>query len=527
MLTTNPVANMYGTYQRRRCSFVPWLVGQFNDIIEWKTQVAQNDLEYQAQRANNSSNYQRRYSNTSESFAQSGLQRSATDSSINRCFQYQSSSDLNCHLNEKQQRPLSPSKKRRVIKLRLRKGQDDLNHKLSQLRHETIENRIDESNDENVDEVSSSNITIVEPVEITSAQIDSIETVLVEHMVSIAIDNKEEIKPYENNDQLITDIQEVERPISPKPTIDENNNAMLEMDKPSEPEKVKPSMNSYNVLLEKLASSYRHHFQMKTVFKQNAGIEKPMGKQTSISRHCFCGKEFNFSDKYLQCFNCLTGCHTNCGQIVPRPCIRYVDPFIRPSKTIANYIFPRSKPLIPALLVHLCGQIERECQKDDCSSGKLSSFELYYIHSEMLKPVKDQCKRLLQDAKHGFPRLDECNLDHLCGMVKYFLGEMIEPLFPKQLWKDYSPLIHKKSDQELREKLLESLKQFNAANLHSLCFILVHLKHLIRCGFQNGDILTDIFCPILMGELECKRKLRLMKLMFDLEEKILVSFAQL
>ncbi|OTF77214.1 rac GTPase-activating 1-like protein, partial [Euroglyphus maynei] len=85
----------------------------------------------------------------------------------------------------------------------------------------------------------------------------------------------------------------------------------------------------------------------------------------------------------------------------------------------------------------------------------------------------------------------------------------------------------KKSDQELTEELIKTFKQFELANIQSLCFILIHLKHLIRCGFQDGDILAEIFCPILMGDLECKRKLRLMKLIFDLDDNLLVSFAQL
>ncbi|KAH9425697.1 Rac GTPase-activating protein 1 [Dermatophagoides pteronyssinus] len=538
MLTTNPVINMDDSNRRRRCSFVPWLVGQFNDIIEWKAQIAQNEIEYLAQRANNSGNYQRRYSCTNEPILLNGLQRSATDSSVNRSFQFQSEqSDLSeRHSFEEQRRPLSPSKKqRRVIKLRLKKNQqDDLNQKLNQLRKETIENRIDESIDETVDEILP---IIVEPLQTTSAHIDSIETELVEYKVLIANKNNDDneksilFDTEELSEQLTTtQLQNVEKPTKLNQTVDENNNPIeVVAEQHVKPGKVKPSMSTYNVLLEKISSSYRHQFEMKTVFQQDSrttGI-KSARKQSFINRNCFCGKEFNFSDKYLRCFNCLTGCHTSCGQLVPRPCIRYVDPFIRPSKTVSNYIFPRSRPSIPALLIHLCRQIEHECQKDDHHSvGKLSSFELYYIHSEMLKLVKDQCKRLLQDAKHGFPQFDDCNLDHLCGMVKYFLGDMIEPLFPKQIWKDFSSIIHKKSDQELREKLIETLKQFDKANLQSLCFILIHLKHLIHCGFQDGDILAEIFCPILMGDLECKRKLRLMKLLFDLEENLLVSFAQ-
>lgn len=39
-------------------------------------------------------------------------------------------------------------------------------------------------------------------------------------------------------------------------------------------------------------------------------------------------------------------------------------------------------------------------------------------------------------------------------------------------------------------------------------------------------ILVDIFCPILLGDLEVRRKWRLMKIMLQLEDNVLLSFVE-
>src|SRR5699024_4815946 len=105
----------------------------------------------------------------------------------------------------------------------------------------------------------------------------------------------------------------------------------------------------------------------------------------------------NFSDKTLQCILCLTKCHTSCASTVPTPCIKFVDPNLRPSKLISNYVYPRSRPSVPSILVNCCREIEAKCSlQEQAKPGygglTFSSLKLYYVESERLKLVKDECK---------------------------------------------------------------------------------------------------------------------------------------
>lgn len=192
-----------------------------------------------------------------------------------------------------------------------------------------------------------------------------------------------------------------------------------------------------------------HNFIVKTqVVDLGSRVAAALGKSAPTEGQCMCGEPFTFSDKTLQCLFCLTKCHTHCGPSLPTPCIKYVDPNLRPSKLISNYVYPRSRPSCPALLVNCCREIEAKCSLQVQSKPKatgltLSSLKLYYVESERLKMVKDECKRILCQGKLGWTRLDNFTLDQLCGMVKYFLMEICEPVFTPAHWKQYSVNIRK------------------------------------------------------------------------------------
>ena len=78
----------------------------------------------------------------------------------------------------------------------------------------------------------------------------------------------------------------------------------------------------------------------------------------------------------------------------------------------------------------------------------------------------------------------------------------------------------------MKQNLLDTFDTMPASSVQTLCFMLLHLKHLNKSGYQDMDILADIFCPILLGDIEVRRKLRLMKVMFGMEENVLVSFVE-
>lgn len=81
-------------------------------------------------------------------------------------------------------------------------------------------------------------------------------------------------------------------------------------------------------------------------------------------------------------------------------------------------------------------------------------------------------------------------------------------------------------DEELKQCLVETIDQMPMANAHTLAFMVVHLKHLVACRYQNEVILIDTFCPILLGDIEVKRKMRLFKTLMRLDNNVLISFAE-
>lgn len=175
-------------------------------------------------------------------------------------------------------------------------------------------------------------------------------------------------------------------------------------------------------------------------------VAAALGKSAPTESQCLCGEPFSFSDKALQCILCLTKCHTNCASTVPTPCIKFVDPNMRPSKLISNYVYPRSRPSVPALLIYCCREIETKCflvekritANDEHAALNLTSLKLYYVESERLKIVKDEVKKILSQGKLGIRKMDVFTVDQLCGMVKYFLADVCEPVFTQANWKEYS-----------------------------------------------------------------------------------------
>ena len=75
--------------------------------------------------------------------------------------------------------------------------------------------------------------------------------------------------------------------------------------------------------------------------------------------------------------------------------------------------------------------------------------------------------------------------------------------------------------------LIETIDSMPQTCQHTLCFILLHLKHLIKYEFQDVDIIVSVFCPILMGDIDVRRKIRLCRLMIsEIEDNVLLSFVE-
>lgn len=346
---------------------VPVLVGQFNEIIEWKAaqQLLQSELE-------KNSDHSIGFSLVPVEKSLSG-ERKLSDPGL-----------------------IGETLPKKSLKLKRSKSQKCFTKKLNQIHAKAIRDTINEHAEIVLDRI---NEKVLANDEVEEEDLKC----QFENELKIELELKDDCKIPQ------TTKSEVEPEVEAKQT---------------EVDTKKVNILLHNPLLEKLQTLYRHNFVVKTVV-----VDSGQGK-------CVCGQPFAFSHKHLQCISCLTRAHTTCAASIPKPCIKFVDPSLKPSKLISNYVYPRAKPSIPALIIHCCGQIERKCFEHSC--GKL---KLYYVESEKLKPVKDEVRKLLQKSRLGQPQMVDYNLDYLCGMVKYFLSEICEPLFSN--WKDYSINIRK------------------------------------------------------------------------------------
>ena len=171
-----------------------------------------------------------------------------------------------------------------------------------------------------------------------------------------------------------------------------------------------------NEVLKYLIKRRKHSFVTKTVVpKEICGI---------------CGQTIKFSEKYVQCVDCIAISHMVCASNLPVPCIRYTNPNLRPSKLISNYVYPAFRPSIPALLIHCVREVEQRCHETSPKS-------LYVMNSEGLKQVKDLCNALIK-TKNGFPLLKNFNVNIICGVIKKFLSDFNESLIGRDFWKQFS-----------------------------------------------------------------------------------------
>lgn len=555
------------TMQSLKSGLVPVLVDQFNDIIEWKATSLQKEVEsFEAQKTATPKalpifNDARRFSATDADLFANALQKSISNAEVN--------SKNFCNID------MSNVNGSAFPKLKRSKSQKCFTKKLDRVRMKAIKNTITENletdstnNKESVTDriarikkeyhittptAKPESVRVVkfadEPVQNELPAINATESPpptptplrLINHqqvIEDLAELKLESFKLSPNTDQLLCDDQsKLSR--SPSPALLQTE---FDKNKLKEPATFKV-LPTYNVLLEKLQNVYRHNFVVKTqVVDIGSRVAAALGKSgpTESGLQCLCGQPFNFSDKTLQCILCLTKCHTNCASTVPTPCIKFVDPNLRPSKLISNYVYPRSRPSVPALLIRCCREIEAKCSLLEKTSQNgtavaacgplaslnMASLKLYYVESERLKVVKDEVKRTLSQGKLGIRRMDGFTVDQLCGMVKYFLAEVCEPVFTPANWKEYSLNLNKKSEDELKQNLLDTFDAMPPSSVQTLCFMLLHLKHLIQCGYQDESILVDIFCPILLGELEVRRKWRLMKILFTIKDNVLMSFVE-
>lgn len=143
-----------------------------------------------------------------------------------------------------------------------------------------------------------------------------------------------------------------------------------------------------------------------------------------------CEKKIGFMANCYRCQDCRAICHTECRDKVPLPCIPYATPTSSHRQggrllLVADFA-PQSSPMVPALIVHCCNEIEKR---------GLSEVGLYRVSGSEAQVcgLKDKILK----SKSGMPNLVQYDVHVLCGVVKKFLMSLDEPLITRILWRDF------------------------------------------------------------------------------------------
>jgi Rac GTPase-activating protein 1 len=87
---------------------------------------------------------------------------------------------------------------------------------------------------------------------------------------------------------------------------------------------------------------------------------------------------------------------------------------------------PQTRPMIPALIIHCCNEIEKRGLEE----------EGLYRKSGSDREVNDLKDKILK-SKSGIPDLAQYDVHVLCGVVKKFLRHLDEAIATRILWRDF------------------------------------------------------------------------------------------
>ena len=140
-----------------------------------------------------------------------------------------------------------------------------------------------------------------------------------------------------------------------------------------------------------------------------------------------CRQAIGFFGTFLCCEDCRAVCHTQCKARLPLPCIPFRKPNGKSSQMVLIADFaPQTRPMIPALIIHCCNEIEKRGLQEEGIYRKCGS-------DKEVRELKDKILK----SKTGMPVLAHYDVHVLCGVVKQFLRELDEPIVTRILWRDF------------------------------------------------------------------------------------------
>jgi hypothetical protein len=88
-------------------------------------------------------------------------------------------------------------------------------------------------------------------------------------------------------------------------------------------------------------------------------------------------------------------------------------------------------------------------------------------------------------------------------------------------------ILEKKTDEELESMVKQLINELNVTNRDTLSFLVIHLRHLAdNQKYISLDDLAQVFCPIVCGDTEVNRKLKLMSCLFQIKRDFWTNVLQ-
>ncbi|KAL9822803.1 rac GTPase-activating protein 1 isoform 1-T3 [Geothlypis trichas] len=220
-----------------------------------------------------------------------------------------------------------------------------------------------------------------------------------------------------------------------------------------------------------------HDFVSKTVIKPESCVP--------------CGKRVKFGKISLKCRDCRVVAHPECRERCPLPCIPTLTgtPVRIGEGTLMDFV-PSTPPMIPSIIVHCVNEIEQR---------GLHETGIYRV------PGCDKTVRELKEKfpqSKGVPLLSKVDDIHaICGLLKYFLRSLKEPLLTFRLNKAFMEAAEIEDEDNSIAAMYQAVGELPQANRDTLAFLMVHLQRVAQSPDTKMDIpnLATVFGPTIVA----------------------------
>ncbi|XP_077978803.1 rac GTPase-activating protein 1-like [Glandiceps talaboti] len=206
-----------------------------------------------------------------------------------------------------------------------------------------------------------------------------------------------------------------------------------------------------------------------------------------------CEKRIGFGKLALKCKDCRAVCHPDCRDLVPLPCVPTTN---TPGAgkhghiTSLQYWTPATSPMVPAIVIHCCNEIERR---------GLTEQGIYRVPGSD-RQVKELKEKMMKGK--GNPNLHNVNDIHVvCGVLKNFYQGLTEPLVTFKLHPDFVRAAETYDESDRQTGMYQAISELPQPNRDTLAYMILHLQRVAEspvCKMPAGN-LAKVFGPTLIG----------------------------